>query len=361
MVCALSSPTFASHGAGGPDEFLHSLRQVPRLDVDAKPDETNVCDFLMRHIDRHPDLDAQPLAAAVAADAPLQRKKIPSCCYQMSVFARQSIMQLSRAWLRNLVVILLVSVSAALLGYVFRAKDFVGPVSSSLAVYCPYWLSAVCPLPQQDPIPTWASMACLAIGLTSLATSASVFLPEQDMFQRHRRQGVPVSAYFVARNVTDGLPNVFLPPLFFTAIFFYFEQPVQPFWLLYLILVAAQFTCLGMGYMFSLAVPAAPFFGGVVGILIAIALAGVQPTLRELDDIAVVNYLPAISYARWIVEAIYVAETDVYQGIYNVQVGRDFLHYGSSILIPVLYCLAIGLAVRVIAFILYFIFYPRPK
>ena len=337
-------------------------------DFDFLESGDNVADWMLEKVIEMDELDGSVHTAvgetddhrrarcnelALSPNVKVPKSRLPNPMWQFLVFGRQSLVELTRGWVRLAVAMALVVVSALLLGFVFRDQLYVGPVDQSVASQCPAWLAPICKRPRVDPIPSWASMIALAIGLTSLATSIEVFLPEWEMIKRQRRAGVNIISYVTARNLADGIPNIFIPPLLFSCIFYYFKQPMMSFLDFYIVVVVTQFTTLGLGYMASLIAQPAPFLSGCVLVLISIAFSGVQPTLSQLNSTPFIGIISQISFARWTIEAIYIQETAAVATIYNIQPGLDALSYGTDATTPLLILFLLGVAFRVIAALTY--------
>jgi hypothetical protein len=254
-------------------------------------------------------------------------------------------------------VLALVVIAAIILGYTFKDDLYVGPVDVSVSSQCPSWLSERCRLPRVDPIPSWASMVCLAIGLTSLATSVDVLLPEWGIVARQRRAGVNILTYYLARNIADGVPNILIPPLVFCAVFYFFLELNQSFLMFYLIVMVTQFTCIGLGYFASLVAQPAPFLAGCVIVLISIAFSGVQPTLKDLNSTALIGFLSNFSFARWAVEAIYISEITPLKNVFDIIPGLNALSYGLDPMWPLAMLAVLGVGFRLGALFVYSIPY----
>lgn len=194
----------------------------------------------------------------------------------------------------------------------------------------------------------------LGTALTSLAGSISVFLPEWGIVAHQRRSGVSVVAYFVARNVVDGLVSSFVPPAIFVSLFYYIMRPTMSFGMMYLLVVACQFSVIGLGYFASLAVQSAPFLCGSVLVLIATAFSGVNPTLKKLHSIAVVGVLTNLSFARWAAEGYYLLEVSALGKVYDIESGIKFLDYGGDTVVkPFVWLVGLGVGFRVLALCVY--------
>jgi len=86
-----------------------------------------------------------------------------------------------------------------------------------------------------------------------------------------------------------------------------------------------QFVCLGLGYFISIPLShSSSLIVGVVIVFVAVILSGFNPRLTTLRaDFG--DFGPAVtwwSYARWSMEALYVAEVSNYNGIYAIQQGK---------------------------------------
>lgn len=373
-LVAWDGPGLANHG-GSQEEVLERFRahipekwRIPAGGTGAldfvQPGD-NVADWLL---ERSLEMGRDEGAVAMGICDPKERRAradeaminalpnstgLPNPFRQFLVFCAQSLVQLTRNYVKLGVAVVLVIAAALVLGFTFRDDQYIGPVDPTVSSQCPAWLADRCTLPRVDTIPSWASMVCLAIGLTSLATSVDVFLPEWGVFHRQRRAGVNVLSYLFARNIADGLPNTFVPPLIFALVFNFFLQLNMGLVRLYVILFVTQFACLGLGYASSLVMQSAPFLAGCVFVLVSIAFCGVEPSLKELNKTAFVGFLSHFSFARWAVEALYLSEVSPLAAVYNIGAGIDALSYGQDPNRSVLNLFVLGLGFRVIAGFVY--------
>lgn len=89
-------------------------------------------------------------------------------------------------------------------------------------------------------------------------------------------------------------------------------------------------------------------------VLISVAFGGVNPTLKKLHSIPVVNWLSSCSFARWFVEAFYLSEVGALKQIYDIEPGIKFLDYkGDTLVMPFVYMIVIGVVFRVLALSVY--------
>jgi ABC-type lipoprotein export system ATPase subunit len=278
---------------------------------------------------------------------------LPSAFWQFGVFTVQALQKLTRRVARLTLMTALVIVAACVVGIIFRDQAYTGPVGPTLASSCPQWLgNTICTLPQNDPIPNWAAILCLGVGLTSLAPATEVLLPEWDMVVKLRRSGVSVIAYFLSRMVAD-FPRIVVSPAIFTSIFYVFLNPLVDYARLYLIVFVTIFASAGCGYMASVVIKRAPFLAGCVVVLISVAFSGTNPPLSVLNGLAVVNWLTNLSYARWAVESLYIAEVIESAGIFNIESGLNHLSYGTNFLAPLKYLTILGFGFRFLALLPY--------
>ena len=284
---------------------------------------------------------------------PPQESTLPSPVWQFLVFTLQSLQKTTRRRAKLALMAGLVLIGGLVVGVIFKDQFYIGPVGPELAESCPQWLGdKICTLPQSDPIPNWAAVLCLGVGLTSLAPAVEVLLPEWTLVTKLRRSGVNVLAYYLSRMIAD-LPRIIISPVLFVAVFYLLLNPLMPFAKLYFIVLVTVFTSAGMGYLASVVVRGAPFLAGCVLTLISVAFSGTNPPLSVLNGMTIVNWLTNLSFARWAVESLYVAEVEESSAIYNVQSGIDNLEYGQSYLEPLKYLFLLGIAVRLLALLAY--------
>lgn len=124
----------------------------------------------------------------------------------------------------------------------------------------------------------------------------------------------------------------------------------------FLVIIGTSFAASGIGYMTGVSVP--PMTANTVAVVSSIIFAvfsGVEPTLRQLSDLNILNTPWYISYATWTAEAAYYTWTQYMSesGIDNeerVQRGADHYGYEVSSLGRAIGCLvALGIGFRLIA------------
>jgi len=143
--------------------------------------------------------------------------------------------------------------------------------------------------------------------------------------------------------------------LFFVIILYIANVSVAPPIELYMVFLGIQFAAMGLGYVAATYVPSKQsLILGVVLILVSIIISGYKPSLPQLEsDFGMLGtIMPSISYARWGMEGIYLAQVDQYDNIYSTTPvfeshGYKEVNMGMTIFMM----FVLGVVFRVLAFI----------
>ena len=70
---------------------------------------------------------------------------------------------------------------------------------------------------------------------------------------------------------------------------------------------------------------------GALVVLVACMFSGAQPTLQQFSEMPFpLPIIPALSFLRWSVEGLYLAEVFEYRHIYNIDSGMELLGYSVA-------------------------------
>lgn len=159
------------------------------------------------------------------------------------------------------------------------------------------------------------NLAALVVGLTSMLSALRVFGMNRVVFWRESASGINRFSYFMAE-MTAHIPYLILAPVLFLSIFYSLASPQAPMRTYYLAVFGAVVTASGMGYIVSILVePRNAQMTAVVVCLICGMLAGSNPTLPKLQETAVGPALYSLSFARYMLEILFLAESQRYPDI----------------------------------------------
>jgi len=217
--------------------------------------------------------------------------------------------------------------AALLVSWAFRNLQFIGPVSDQEALYCPNFIRGFCYLPRQDDNFNLAFVLCLSLGLTAMTSALPTFKEEKLMFKRERVSGTSTLAYFIGKNLAE-IPSILIQPIFYLFVFYLVSTPFAPTYQFYFTFTGIQFSAMGLGYIASTIVNAKQsLIVGVVLVFTSVIISGYRPSLTEWDTYNYLSYVPNISFARWAMESIYLAQVTPYQGIYSLDSTMALLGY----------------------------------
>ncbi|PRP78516.1 abc transporter family protein [Planoprotostelium fungivorum] len=194
----------------------------------------------------------------------------------------------------------------------------------------------------------------IGVGLISVQSSLRVFGPEQLILWRESRSGINRAAYFLAKNIAQ-LPFLLVAPLCASAFYTLLTPTLCPLWYFYSLIFCMVYAASGFGYLVSTTFP--PENGLMIGILyplIAGIFAGARPELGLVarDYGLAGSILVVISYGRWHLESLFVYELQQSQSTEKSQLLNRFLYSYETIWRGPLIMLAIGTALRILAFIM---------
>lgn len=153
----------------------------------------------------------------------------------------------------------------------------------------------------------------LATGFAATQQSLQPYGAERTIYWREASVGLSPAAYYAGKNIAFAL-DVFAQPLLFTILFYFIAMPRASFGLYYAVLLVNQFALTGLGMLISVLLdPKKSQLAAVVMTLVFNAASGFSPTMSELSHFSFVTWF---SYARWLIEALFIMETDQYPDIF---------------------------------------------
>jgi hypothetical protein len=180
---------------------------------------------------------------------------------------------------------------------------------------------------QLTQVPTNNFLTTLAVGLTSVQSSLACFGAERAVHWREASRGVSKSAYFLAKNISQ-VPYILLAPMIYLSLYYTFTAPRATFWGTYLILAATQFCVTGVGNLVSIVCPTSTAnVAAVVAVLLFVITSGYNPTLADLANMNL-QWLTKLSYARWLMEALFINEMKRYPTIWVPSFEHLYKHFG---------------------------------
>eukprot|EP01118_Nematostelium_gracile_P002568 TRINITY_DN12798_c0_g1_i1.p1 TRINITY_DN12798_c0_g1~~TRINITY_DN12798_c0_g1_i1.p1 ORF type:complete len:211 (-),score=31.76 TRINITY_DN12798_c0_g1_i1:19-651(-) len=206
------------------------------------------------------------------------------------------------------------------------------------------------------------ALVCLCIGLTAVQSSLVTFGTERVVYFRDASYGLNPLAFFLGKSIA-AMPRYILSPMVFLTSYYSLTGPRESPVTMYSVLLIAEFTCTGIGYVISLLMSEKnAVVAGVVYTLVAVMFGGNNPTLRDLRNMGPVALIGAsTSWVRWIQEALFINEAETYPLTETITdkiewMGYDMDNYKMDLGMAIV----IGIVVRVVAFVL-LVFKDRAK
>ena len=204
-----------------------------------------------------------------------------------------------------------------------------------------------------DDTPSIFLLTSMTIGMTTMLSTVRLLGNERTVYHREVDMGMDPFAYFLGKNVAFSYMHL-LTPLAFLATFYALVTPRAPFVELYFILYAATLATSGIAQAVSVVFNERNMqLAGVVIILLLNMVGGTNPTICDLNDMSVIAVLTNSSYARFLIDALVVAELKYWPPVYKYIVADLKKHYcydkyGMGWNITAL--IVIGIVTRLIAF-----------
>ncbi|KJE90030.1 ABC transporter [Capsaspora owczarzaki ATCC 30864] len=248
---------------------------------------------------------------------PTKDRVAPSVLTTTWQVAKRGLLQLSRSWLAIGFDLGLMFCTGLFMGVLFFDRPYQPPIIDSLfpSGNCTELPEVVCTflqLPKDDPIPSEASLTCLAVALSAVTSSLRIFGNETTVFRRESAAALSTEAYYLGKSLAH-LPVIVLAPLFFTLGYYSLLQPSASFWPYFLLYFHIYFACAGIAYLISVLVPRdMSQLAGVLVVLVFMMFSGSSPNLQQLADNKLIPnvlvYPTYISLFRFSQEAYYLVE-----------------------------------------------------
>eukprot|EP00762_Andalucia_godoyi_P000729 ANDGO_05379.mRNA.1 Putative white-brown complex homolog protein 30 len=288
---------------------------------------------------------------------PVRTRKLPNFLAQFVTFSRRAMVQMLRDQRSLLIASFIQFIGGFLIGEASTPSQgpiYLPPVGGAIAAYqCPFIIRDRCinePV-NQDPLMVnifYLSMAC---GVAAVSRAVATFGDEKNVIRREYGTGRSTTAYALSKMLVD-LPLILYGSLLFCSVFMALCLPSGSFGGYFIAFFGMQFAAAGFGYFVS--VIASTDNAMVISIVSSISFAicsGWRPTLKQVgDSFPFLEWLWALSYARWGGEAIYINEVEAYSGDYYVQGGYDLVGYKDNMFgVDIFLLFLLGVAWRFVA------------
>lgn len=215
----------------------------------------------------------------------------------------------------------------------------------------PYTL--ISPAPLESICPSMGFYVVLAVGIAGSPAGVLTFGEEKHVYYREAAAGHNTLAYYIGKSLAT-VYRFSLGSLHFASIFMLLAKPATPFGTLFLEIWVMFFCVYGLAAIMSMVVKREN--AALLAVIVSLAfgcLCGYGPSLNQFHDWHL-DFIPAISYARWGVEAWFTTETASYRDHYMVaEVSAPLFGYTlDRFAEDIGICVALGVAYRIIAFVL---------
>ncbi|KND05205.1 uncharacterized protein SPPG_00865 [Spizellomyces punctatus DAOM BR117] len=208
------------------------------------------------------------------------------------------------------------------------------------------------PAPLEYIVALYGLLIGMSIGLAGAPAGVKVFGEEKPVFWREAAAGHSRFSYYVGKTIGT-VYRFTLSSLHFSAVYYFFAQPLVPFAIQYVLILLQFFGVYGVAATVSTIVKRdnAALLAVVVGLFHAV-FSGFGPTLVQARDWGI-DFLWAISFNKWAAEAQYSESIMPFKDVYLTEESAKVFGYvtGRTTLSVVL-MLAIGCVWRIIAFVL---------
>ena len=315
---------------------------------------------------------ASSLLALVGA---FQEPSVPSgFLVQTWASFKRALLQYGRQPGRAVIIVTVYLAGGIILGFAFLQNHgkglFLPPVPAEMADLAPAAAETI----RTEPI-DWGNMKLssfflsLALGVPCIASSIVTFGNEIPVSRREAQAGGSMAAYVLAKSLAD-LPFLVLGALVFSAVYIPMLRPASLWIWQFLVFAAISFLVYGAGYVFSLILP--PSLSLVTGTTFTFGsaiLAGISPKYRVAQEtFSVLIVFWDLSFSRYAVEALVGLEAAFYtqdpESAFAGSVPRFATEYGFHLDrygLDLLFLLLIGLAFRVLAWLILVIMHSRPR
>eukprot|EP01012_Entosiphon_sulcatum_P024387 TRINITY_DN2954_c0_g1_i1.p1 TRINITY_DN2954_c0_g1~~TRINITY_DN2954_c0_g1_i1.p1 ORF type:complete len:846 (+),score=75.77 TRINITY_DN2954_c0_g1_i1:48-2585(+) len=264
-------------------------------------------------------------ALSAPSSVPQSERKVASLLSQAWVAFNRGMLQQARSITEFVVFCILFLLAGLIIGLTFFNATYIGPLPQALTEQYPTVIKNLSSLPQSDPVPAYASFVAILVGLLSVILAWSSFAAEHPWFVCLRSLGLSPAAFLIGRFLAD-IPRLLLAPLMFLSTFTPLVFPASPFWRnWYLPIFCSALACYGIGTFFALTFdrPLSAFLA--VGTIMLSWLLGTPHALAT----EAVGPLSTFSFARWLIECLYVGEVSQYASRYHVDSGIEALGFDA--------------------------------
>ena len=176
--------------------------------------------------------------------------------------------------------------------------------------------------------PSNAAIVMTVLSILSMIAHLRTFVSGRLIWNREASNGASVLAFFLANNVID-LIGVCVSPAILLSTYYYLTLPRSPFTAWYVSGLCLTFCVSGIAYLVSVAVPesAVQMTGVFIALITGAFLNGLTPSVASSKGTPM-EVILALSYSRWAVESLSVAELWEYRESRTNQVLVIYKAYG---------------------------------
>ena len=162
-----------------------------------------------------------------------------------------------------------------------------------------------------------------------MAMSSSVYVlnSEYDVFLREANGGGDTRAYFLSKILIEPFSSCYRS-LAFTWFFMLLFNPFGQCYLYFIAFFLVDLTCSAIGMFAVASLTKKAMFGGVIMIMAAAILSGLNPPFTRLSELGKVASV--ISFARWSLELLAQIELSGYYDFYPKQDDRIYITMDDS-------------------------------
>jgi hypothetical protein len=164
-----------------------------------------------------------------------------------------------------------------------------------------------------------SSMVCM--GVLSMITHVRTFTLDKVVIKRETDTKIGIWPFFIAYNVVDAL-WIFAIPVMFMVPYYYLTYPNTPLAELFGVAVMTCWWTSGVAYVIS-SLPIAMHWANLIAVFVSVIfgafLQGLDPTINESEN-TFQGVLIHLSYNRWVLEIMSIAEFSYYQDVQPNQI-----------------------------------------
>jgi len=335
-------------------KLMEKLPPLRSKTTEAKDDVEiffNPADFILDHVASFQDANKEEVQPDVR-DISIPTKQ--PFLNQLWIQSRRSALEIFRNYRELLTLYGLTALVSLLLSVLYQSSRFAGPAPQTDIHKCPDTFKVLCASNRQDDFVGQASIISLALGLTSAASSLTVFGGiQKKVYARESTSGASNLAYLLAKEIT-ALPNLLLAGLLFVSIFQSMTSSPISTVTFAIVVFGIFFSCSGAAFLFSvLTTESISLILTVVYVSVMTSVSGAQPSLPQLKKVFggfFGRLMPALSYARYSTEGFYLGVLKTFEGIYDLTWSFEVREYSFD---HTTFCLvapfAIGLLFRILS------------